>query len=171
MNGMPRLAQAKSLVLPSGPGGATFHGTTNHGRTVMKITVESLFSLQETLQELLTDNDGHARKMPFTVVYHIRKFVKDLSREAEAIEPERLRILKAHCAENGKRFDIAALEGEAREAFFSEWVPFLAEELDVKWSWQPLTLKQMEAVDVTSPQIDVLVQAGVVTEEEPDALH
>jgi len=131
----------------------------------MKMNVNMLFGLKDTLNDLMTEND-RPKKMPFKIAYHIRKFMQDLSREEEAIEPERIRILKAHCVENGNTFDIKALDGEAREAFFSEWIPFLAEELDVKWSWQPLTLKQMEAVNVTVPQVDVLVQAGVVTEEE-----
>ena len=136
----------------------------------MKMNVNTLFGLKDTLNDLMTEND-RPKKMPFKVAYRLRKFLQDVIREDQAVDSRRLAILREHCVEEGRAYKFPPEGSKDSQDFLAEWIPFLNEELEIEWSWEPLSVDDLESVTISIQQLDLLIAAGVLKEEEPDALH
>ena len=129
----------------------------------MKITVGLLFNLKDVFGDVISDDSGF-RKLPFKIAYKLHKFIKDISRELETIEPKRVQILEKYCDRDGNKFNVESIKGEDQENFIGEWSQFLGEELDFEWTWEPFGVDDLDAVDINIAQLETLINAGIVKE-------
>lgn len=127
----------------------------------MKLKLIEIINCNTVLNELSTNKSTNVR-----AVYKIAKINRELKRELELVEEQRLEIIRQYCANDDKGRPIIedkqyVIPAENSKKLQKELNEFLSIEIQV--NIDPLTLEDLEGFDISSRQLTELL---VIMEEK-----
>lgn len=127
----------------------------------MKLKLIEIINCNTVLNELSTNKSTNVR-----AVYKIAKINRELKRELELVEEQRLEIIRKYCTNDDKGRPIIedkqyVIPAENSKKLQKELNEFLSIEIQV--NIDPLTLEDLEGFDISSRQLTELL---VIMEEK-----
>ena len=127
----------------------------------MKLKLIEIINCNTVLNELSTNKSTNVR-----AVYKIAKINRELKRELELVEEQRLEIIRQYCENDDKGRPIIkdkqyVIPAENSKKLQKELNDFLSIEIQV--NIDPLTLEDLEGFDISSRQLTELL---VIMEEK-----
>lgn len=127
----------------------------------MKLKLIEIINCNTVLNELSTNKSTNVR-----AVYKIAKINRELKRELELVEEQRLEIIRKYCTNDDKGRPIIedkqyVIPAENSKKLQKELNEFLS--IEVQVNIDPLTLEDLEGFDISSRQLTELL---VIMEEK-----
>ena len=127
----------------------------------MKLKLIEIINCNAVLNELSTNKSTNVR-----AVYKIAKINRELKRELELVEEQRLEIIRKYCTNDDKGRPIIedkqyVIPAENSKKLQKELNEFLS--IEVQVNIDPLTLEDLEGFDISSRQLTELL---VIMEEK-----
>lgn len=127
----------------------------------MKLKLIEIINCNTVLNELSTNKSTNVR-----AVYKIAKINRELKKELELVEEQRIEIIKQYCTNDDKGRPIIenkqyVIPAENSKKLQNELNEFLS--IEVQVNIDPLTLEDLEGFDISSRQLTELL---VIMEEK-----